>query len=669
MQAAIPAPIAEHATGPTTLPPTSTGTAFIASSQGGWMCNSPWARARARRPLNQLSINAACQAGGDIAWANLATACISNTYHQGLSADEKLNLVAGEDPLSYAEAMSCADAEKWKLAMLEEWQAILRNKTFQAFQEQEHPTEAMKTVNPNEFESLTPLEIPGHIKSIGSKWVYKTKLNPNGTTRYKVCLVIRGFQQAPGVDFGETYAPVSKLSTFRFLLALAARNGWQIDHLDVVTAFLNPEIDRETVFMTLPLGMDWVDPRFSAIHVVRLRKALYGLRQAPLLWYKEIHQFLLSIGFSQSTVDSNLYFGKGILLLLYVDDILLINTHKNSVDTLNQIKQTLQARYRMTNLGRARRFLGIQITQSHPANGIHIDQEAYILTILKRFRMSSAKDGLSPMDPNVNINNNQCEDKPANTQLYLSMVGSLMYAAMGTRPDLAFYVAALSRHNQKPLQMHLTAAKRALRYLKHTATFGLYYARQSDQDNGPPIGFTDSDWAGNQATRKSTGGYIFFGSGHVTSETKASGSGAVSWQAKSQSVVALSTLEAEYIACSDATREALWLRRLYQETTQQSAPYQPSISRPIPIACDNQGAILLIKTGITKQKTKHIAVKYHHSHDEQLQGNVLFTYIPTEINVADVLTKPLPTLRHQYLTNLLGLRAITQHPLEEEGVC
>lgn len=509
------------------------------------------------------------------------------------------------------------DAKKWKLAMLEEWHSILCNKTFQAFQEQEHPSEATKAVNPNEFESLTPLDIPGHIKSIGSKWVYKTKLNPNGTTRYNVRLVIHGFQQAPEVNFGETYAPLSKLSTFRFLLALAAPNGWQIDHLDFVTAFLNPEIDRETVFMTLPLEMDSVDPCFSAIHVVRLRKALYGLRQAPLLWYKEIHKFLLSIGFSQSTVDSNLYYGKGIILLLYVDDILLINTHKNSVDTLNQIKQTLQAKNRMTNLGRARRFLRIQITQYYPANGIHIDQEAYILTILKRFLMSSVKDTLSPMDPNVNINNNQCEDKPGNTQLYLSMVGSLMYAAMGTHPDLAFCVAALSGHNQRPLQMHLTAAKRALRYLKRTATFALYYSRQSDRENGPPIGFTDSDWAGNQATRKSMGGYIF-GSGDVMIETKVAGSGAVSWQAKSQSVVALSTLEAEYIACSDETRAALWLWGLYQQTTQYLAPFQPPISCPIRIACDNQVAFLLIKTGITKQKTKHIAVKYHQSHDEQL---------------------------------------------------
>jgi len=264
----------------------------------------------ARRAQNIRTMDAASQAGGDVAWANLATACISDAFFQGPSEQLQVDLVTCGDPTSYAEAMSSPESTQWRKAMMEEWDAILRNKTFQAFQEQEYPTENGAPVNPTEFESLTSLQIPGDIKPISSKWVFKTKLNPDGTTRYKVRLVIRGFQQAAGVDFLETYAPVSKLSTFRFILALAARNGWHIDHLDVVTAFLNPVIDCETVFMSLPPGMAWVDPRFKRVQFVRLRKALYGLRQAPRLWYEEIHRFLLSIGLVQSTVDSNLYQGK-----------------------------------------------------------------------------------------------------------------------------------------------------------------------------------------------------------------------------------------------------------------------------------------------------------------------------------------------------------------------
>ena len=176
------------------------------------------------------------------------------------------------------------------------------------------------------------------------------------------------------------------------------------------------------------------------------------------------------------------------------------------------------------------------------------------------------------------------------------------------------------------------------------------------------------------------GGYIFFGAATHAGSLQSPASGAVSWQAKLQSVVALSTLEAEYIACSDATREALWIQRFQIEISHHLISGRPPTACTIPIGCDNQGAIQLIKTGITKQKTKHIAVKYHHSHDEQSQGNVKFEYIPTSANVADILTKPLPTPRHQYLTGLLGLHRVDLgtttsergprgYAHEEEGVC
>lgn len=194
--------------------------------------------------------------------------------------------------------------------------------------------------------------------------------------------------------------------------------------------------------------------------------------------------------------------------------------------------------------------------------------------------MALAEDPVSPMDPNVNRNNNQCEDKLADTQLYHSMVGSLMYAALGTCPDLAFCVASLSRHNQNPLQMHLTAAKCALRYLKQTTHFSLHYPCLAN-GNGPPLGFTDSDWAGNQATRKSMGRFIFFGPGGATNEIGKPANGPVVWQAKLQSVVALSTLEAEYIACSDVTREALWLQRLHREISRHLVSGGPLTSSTV----------------------------------------------------------------------------------------
>jgi len=205
--------------------------------------------------------------------------------------------------------------------------------------------------------------------------------------------------------------------------------------------------------------------------------------------------------------------------------------------------------------------------------------------------------------------------------------------------------------------MHVTAAKRVLRYLKSTSEFRIHYQRLPShiQSHNTPInviGYTDSDWAGNLTTRKSVGGCVF-GLGYTNLSKELVMSGLIHWQAKSQSVVALSTLEAEYIACSHATRESLWLKRMFKEAADGMAV---KISDgPVPIGCDNQGAIKLIATGVVRQKSKHIDVKYHHVHDEQMKGSVKFQYVTSASNPADLLTKPPAVPRHEQLLQLTGL--------------
>ena len=227
-------------------------------------------------------------------------------------------------------------------------------------------------------------------------------------------------------------------------------------------------------------------------------------------------------------------------------------------------------------------------------------------------------------------------------------------------------VTALSRYNASPLQMHLTAAKRALRYLKRTAGYQLHYPR------GPELsrcyttqltvrGFTDSDWAGNELTRKSVGGSIFYidtAADQVAAPEKPPMSSAIHWQSKTQTVVALSTLEAEYIACSDAVREALWVQRLLVDMTGTPSPKAIGADSPVAvrIRCDNQRALKLIETGVSKQKTKHIDIKYHHVQDEQSKGTVCYHYVKTTDNPADLLTKGLPAPRHGSLVGLVGLQ-------------
>jgi len=158
------------------------------------------------------------------------------------------------------------------------------------------------------------------------------------------------------------------------------------------------------------------------------------------------------------------------------------------------------------------------------------------------------------------------------------------------------------------------------------------------------IGYTDSDWVGNLTTRKSVRGFVF-GLGHTSDNEELIMSGLNHWQAKSQSVVVLSTLEAEYIACSHATRESLWLKRMIKEAARGMEVR--IVDGPVPIGCDNQGAIKLITLGVVRQKSKHIDIKYHHVHDEQMKGAVKFPYVTSESNPADLLTKPLAVPRHE----------------------
>jgi hypothetical protein len=544
-----------------------------------------------------------------------------------LMADALLVMRFGGDPLTVEEALHQDNPHRadWRAAMQEEWASIVLNKTFDY---------------PRADGSRQSLD--GR-KPISAKWVFKAKRNPDGTTRYKARLVIRGFEQVAGVDFSETYAPVGKLTTLRYMLCQAALQGWTIEHLDVVTAFLNPALDNE-VYMKLPQETAWLDPTLAKqTKHVKLLKALSGLKQAPRLWHQSINTFLLYLGFRQADADPNLYLGGGVRIILYVDDILVFY-HPNNKDAAGSVKAALMQRYKMKDLGPAQQFLGLEISQNTSRQSITLSQEAYIDTILKRFEMTDAYVVHMPMDPNVRLD---CDPQQGGAGVdptyYQSIVGSLMYAALGTRPDIAYAVAALSRYNSRPLAVHLTAAKRVLRYLKATKAAKLCYTggAGSSGTSAELHGYTDADWAGDSADRKSQGGFVF-----------AMGGAAISWQSRKQSLIALSTLEAEYVACSDAVREAKWLSQLVADIADQ-----PS-SSSVTLYCDNQGALKTIVSGVSKASTKHIDVRFHNSRHAHSSGTVDFSYIPSNENTADICTKALPAPRHDFLVKKLGIRMV-----------
>jgi hypothetical protein len=318
----------------------------------------------------------------------------------------------------------------------------------------------------------------------------------------------------------------------------------------------------------------------------------------------------------------------------------------DSLSKVNEIKQQLSAAFEMEDLGEAHFVLGIEIRRDRTARTLSISQGAYISNILDRFNLASSNAAKTPMAAGTHMD--KATDKDAldatYAKQYQAAVGALMYAAQCTRPDISFAVSALSQYCSRPNQEHYTAAKRVFRYLRGTTHHGITYHGKDTANKASSIqpmlyGYCDSDYANDRVDRRSYTGYAFY-LGHSV----------VSWQSRKQTTVTLSSTEAEYMAASEAVKEALWWRSF---THSLNMGYDEHI--PTCIRSDNQGSICLTKNAGSHSRTKHIDVRHFFIRDEVEKGAIMFEYIPTAEMAADVLTKALSEDKHKTTTQLLGL--------------
>jgi transposase InsO family protein len=509
-------------------------------------------------------------------------------------------------PRSYAEAMSRPDAEHWRLAMEDEMASQHSNETWEL------------------------VRLPPGAKTLPVMWVYTCKRDDRGNiVRYKARLVAKGFRQREGVDYTEVFAPVSKYATLRSLLAVVAQRNLELHQLDIKTAFLNAELHEE-IYINQPPGYD-----DGTGHVCWLKKALYGLKQSPRVWYDTLATQLASLGFKASTADTALFIRDDCTLLVYVDDILIAAP---DLETVKSIKSTLSGIFDVRDLGEARVFLGMEVERDRVLGTLRLSQRAYTQSVLAQFGMSSAKPKSTPMDLSARLVKATRPDELCDVNdkaTYMSIVGSLLYLSICTRPDIAQAVGVLSRFMSCPTPAHLSAAKGVLRYLVGMPALGILY-RVSDPAFGL-VGFCDADYAGDVSTRRSTTGYVFLVCG-----------GAVSWASRMQATVAASTTEAEYMAASMITKEALWLRNLLVDL---GVP----VSGPMPVKCDNMAALHLIKQPVVSSRAKHIDVMHHFVRERVLRGELFFSYVASGQMVADCLTKPLPPTVFTAARTALGM--------------
>ena len=428
------------------------------------------------------------------------------------------------DPDSYTQAMQGNDSGKWFHAMEEE----------------------LKSMDQNQVWDL--VELPKGCKRVGCKWVFKTKRDSIGNIeRYKARLVAKGFTQKDGIDYKETFSPVSKKDSLRIIMALVAHYDLELHQMDVKTAFLNGNLEEE-IYMDQPEGFSVKGKEHM---VCKLKKSIYGLKQASRQWYLKFNDTITSFGFQENTVDRCIYMkvsgSKFIFLVLYVDDILLAT---NDLGLLHQTKKYLSQNFEMKDMGEATYVIGIEIFRDRSQGLLGLSQKTYINKILERFNMEKCSAGVVPIQKGDKFNAMQCpknelEREQMRNIPYASVVGSLMYAQTCTRPDISFAVGMLGRYQINPGLDHWKAAKKILRYLQGTKNHMLTY---KESDHLKVIGYSDSDFAGCVDTRKSTFGYLF-----LLAE------GAISWKSAKQSVIAASTMEAEFVACFEATIHGLWL--------------------------------------------------------------------------------------------------------------
>jgi ATP-binding cassette subfamily B (MDR/TAP) protein 1 len=419
-------------------------------------------------------------------------------------------------------------------------------------------------------------------------------------------------------------------------LGLVAAEDLHLEQLDVKTAFLHGDLE-EDIYMNQPQG--FLESGKEGL-VCKLKKSLYGLKQAPRQWYKKFDGFMHSSGFKRCHADHCCYIKRSdssfTILLLYVDDMLVAGS---CIQEINELKKQLSRQFAMKDLGAAKQILGMRISRDRVTKTLTLSQSEYVRKVLTRFNMQDAKPVSTPLASHFKLSKEhspKTEQERADMERvpYASAIGSLMYAMVCTRPDIAHAVGVVSRYMSNPGKQHWEAVKWILRYLKGTVDHAICFEGSSTTLHG----YVDSDLAGDFDSSRSTTGYVY-----------TLGGTAVSWMSRLQKIVALSTTEVEYVAITEASKEMIWLQDFLEELGKKQENSA--------LNSDSQSAIHLARNPVFHSRTKHIRLRYHFIRSLLEDEVLILKKIRGSQNPADMLTKAVTIEKLKLCTASVGLRA------------
>ena len=470
-----------------------------------------------------------------------------------------------------------------------------------------------------------------------SMWIYNIKWDGEGNRiKDKARLVGKGYTQQLGVDYNETWAGVTRLESVRMTAAVAAKLNLKLWRIDFVGAYLN-SLTKEDIYMKQPEG--FVEPGYED-YVCKLVHMIYGTMQGGHDWYETLTKTFKDLGYTTSLADPCVRFKKDennyTITDTYTDDIFGAS---KSDEEIKKRKDELGGVWEIKDVGETEFFLGMRVQQDLTLGTIRLTQRPYWEHVINRFCLDHITPRNTPlpvgivldtnMSPKTNSEKRMMDDKP-----YRPILGSVMWGQLATRPDLSFSVSILARFQANPGIDHWNALMHVMGYIKNTIDYGLTYSQDSDLS---PTAFVDADYGGCKDTRRSTSGYVFTMAG-----------GAVTWSSKRQATVALSTVEAEYVAMSRCAQQMVWMCNWLTEVSIEC-------SLPGLIRGDNRGAIALTKNTKDHGKVKHIDIRHHYIRELLHSGAINIEQVASSDNLADLFTKPLPRDHHHHLLAALNI--------------